>query len=105
MIKADWADTRLSIEISDDGPGFAAHVIDRLGEPYLTTRPGRNVNVGRGDHEGLGLGVFIARTLLGRTGGVMEFHNRSDGHGAIVSVIWPDGILDQDVLVDGIAKN
>lgn len=105
VIKADWADTRLSIEISDDGPGFAPHVIDRLGEPYLTTRPRRNVNVGRGDHEGLGLGVFIARTLLGRTGGVMEFHNRSDGHGATVSVIWPDGILDQDVLVDGVAKN
>lgn len=104
VMKADWTDTRLSIEISDDGPGFAPHVIDRLGEPYLTTRPRRDVNVGRGDHEGLGLGVFIARTLLGRTGGVMEFYNRPGG-GATVSVVWPEGILDQDVLVDGVAKD
>lgn len=104
VMLADWSGTQLSVEISDDGPGFQAHVIDRLGEPYLTTRPERGVNVGHGDHEGLGLGVFIARTLLGRTGGVMEFRNKSEGHGAIVVVTWPNGIVDETVLLDGVAN-
>ncbi len=105
VMKADWTDTRLSVEISDDGAGFAAQMMDRLGEPYLTTRPRRGVNVGHGDHEGLGLGIFIARTLLGRTGGIMNFSNKPDGQGAVVLVTWPNGILDESVLVDGIAKN
>lgn len=104
VMKADWTDAQLSVEISDDGPGFAAHMMDRLGEPYLTTRPRRGVNVGRGDHEGLGLGIFIAKTLLGRTGANMRFFNKSDGQGAVVLVNWPNGILDESVLVDGIAK-
>lgn len=104
VMQADWSGTQLSVEISDDGPGFQAHVIERLGEPYLTTRPERGVNVGHGDHEGLGLGVFIARTLLGRTGAVMEFRNKSEGHGAIVLITWPLGIVDENVLLDGVAK-
>lgn len=105
VMKADWTDTQLSVEISDDGPGFAAQLIDRLGEPYLTTRPGRGVNIGRGDHEGLGLGIFIAKTLLGRAGGVTQFYNKGNGQGAVVLVTWPNGILDEDVLVDGVAHN
>lgn len=105
VMQADWSGTQLSVEISDDGPGFLPHVIDRLGEPYLTTRPARGVNVGHGDHEGLGLGVFIAKTLLGRTGATMAFRNKDEGRGAVVLVTWPNGIIDENMLVDGVAQN
>ena len=64
--------------IEDDGPGFPAEVLDWLGEPYLSTR-----------HEegGLGLGIFIANTLLARTGAKVHFDNTQQG--ARVTVSWP----------------
>lgn len=68
---------RLSVVIVDDGPGFPPEVLDRLGEPYFSTRH---------DHGGLGLGVFIAMSLLARTGAKLHFDNRSKG--ARVSIVW-----------------
>ena len=69
--------------MEDDGPGFSPTVLSRLGEPYVSTRAGR-----RGH---LGLGVFIATTLLGRSGATVRFANRADG-GAHVGIIWPKGL-------------
>ena len=64
--------------IEDDGPGFSAEVLDWLGEPFLSTRR----------HEGgLGLGIFIANTLLARTGAKVHFDN--DEEGARVTIGWP----------------
>ena len=65
------------VRIADDGPGFSADVLELLGEPYLSTR-----------HEagGLGLGVFIAQTLLARTGATLQFDNREIG--AQVTITW-----------------
>ena len=60
-ITVAWDDTgMLSVEVEDDGPGFAPSVLSRLGEPYVSTRAGRDGH--------MGLGLFIARTLLERTG-------------------------------------
>ena len=73
----------LSVEVEDDGPGFAPSVLSRLGEPYVSTRAGRDGH--------MGLGLFIARTLLERTGAQVGFANRPDG-GARVDVHWPDGL-------------
>jgi two-component system, sensor histidine kinase RegB len=115
VVTADWDETQVMVEVCDDGPGFSSQVMERLGEPYFTTRPKHGVNVGHGDHEGLGLGVFIAKTLIGHTGGQISFHNRQDKdrpgrtneqqevaeHGAIVRVTWPNGIADQKILMDG----
>ena len=101
LMTADWDDHKVVVEVSDDGPGFSPLVLERLGEPYFTTRPKQGVNAGQGDHEGLGLGVFIAKTLLGHTGGQIEFLNREEGRGAVVRVTWPNGITDQDLIVDG----
>jgi two-component system, sensor histidine kinase RegB len=68
----------LTLVIEDDGPGFSAEVLDWLGEPFLSTRR----------HEGgLGLGIFIANTLLARTGAKVHFDN--DEEGARVTVGWP----------------
>ncbi len=79
----DW--DALMIEVRDDGPGFSPEVIARLGEPYVTTRSqGEN---SRTHHHGMGLGFFIAKTLLERTGAHVEFRNAKGG-GALVSARW-----------------
>ncbi len=68
---------QVEVRIEDDGPGFSPEVLEFLGEPYLSTR-----------HEvgGLGLGVFIAQTLLARTGATLQFDNLNKG--ARVRIIW-----------------
>lgn len=79
------------ISITDDGPGFPMDMVDRLGEPYVTTRPrGTPRSVRDGSHEGMGLGFFIGKTLLERSGATVLFGNRTDGRtGAVVIVEWP----------------
>ena len=76
------------IVVSDDGPGFAPDIIKRIGEPYLSRRPGAEES--QRHERGLGLGVFIARTLLERTGATVSFTNRVfPEHGAVVQIAWP----------------
>ncbi|MGA0605716.1 ActS/PrrB/RegB family redox-sensitive histidine kinase [Phenylobacterium sp. VNQ135] len=79
------ADT-VSMEVRDDGPGFAPDILAKLGEPYVTSRPG--VEGGRTGHVGMGLGFFIAKTLLERTGAQVAFQNGKP-RGAVVSARWP----------------
>ena len=86
-IAAGWSDGEVTISIADDGPGFAPEILDRIGEPYLTSR-GRPPG-GEGEVAGLGLGVFIAKTLLERSGAALGFANRAaPEHGATVRVRW-----------------
>jgi two-component system sensor histidine kinase RegB len=93
VITADWDESAIRLTIEDDGPGFAPRILDQLGEPYLTTKR-RGTRTAKGHtHEGLGLGVFIAKTLIERTGGRVRFRNRPAPEiGAMVEVIWPEGI-------------
>ena len=78
-----WNEQEVVIEIVDDGPGFPPEIIDRIGEPYMSTRQGAE----RGG--GLGLGLFIAKTLLERSGATLSFFNASNpGEGAIARVRW-----------------
>ncbi|MBX9710486.1 MAG: ActS/PrrB/RegB family redox-sensitive histidine kinase [Xanthobacteraceae bacterium] len=87
-VNAWWNDERVEIVISDDGPGIPPDLLKRIGEPYLSRRPPGEE--GPGEHRGLGLGVFIARTLLERTGAKVLFSNRVfPDHGAVVSIVWP----------------
>jgi two-component system sensor histidine kinase RegB len=87
-VETRWDDHIVSVTISDDGPGFAPEVIGRLGEPYVTTR-GRKAH-GERDAIGLGLGLFIAKTLLERSGATLTFANKpAPHHGTIVTVRWP----------------
>jgi two-component system, sensor histidine kinase RegB len=99
ILRARWDDSRLAIEILDDGPGFAAEIFEQIGEPYVTSRPARQRPAGQqldpadGKQEGMGLGFFIAKTLIEQTGGSVEASNRAGG-GAMVSVSWPRGAID-----------
>lgn len=88
-IEAAWDREAVSVSITDDGPGFAPELIARLGEPYLTSRPRDPHGPDANNPGGLGLGVFIAKTLLERTGARLAFENiASDGH-ARVRIVWP----------------
>ena len=69
----------VSIEVRDDGPGFAPEILARLGEPYVTSRA--DAELSRNSHIGMGLGVFIAKTLLERTGAKVTFHNARPARG------------------------
>jgi len=87
-VNAWWNSDTVEIVISDDGPGFAPDIMKRIGEPYLSRR--RSPDDSQNGHGGLGLGVFIARTLLERTGASVSFTNRVfPDHGAVVQIAWP----------------
>jgi two-component system sensor histidine kinase RegB len=89
-IAAEWSADTVRITISDDGPGFAPEVIDQLGEPYLTTRGNRRTGKRNIEHGGLGLGIFIAKTLLERSGAKLRLANRKTPQsGAVATVEWP----------------
>jgi two-component system sensor histidine kinase RegB len=91
-ITATWTPQAVRISIADDGPGFSPEVIDQLGEPYVTTRrAARFVPSERGnfEHGGLGLGIFIAKTLLERSGARLRLSNRKGPEtGALVTLDW-----------------
>jgi two-component system sensor histidine kinase RegB len=87
-VNAWWNNETVEIIISDDGPGIAPDILKRIGEPYLSRR--RGSDEAQSEHGGLGLGVFIARTLLERTGAKVSFSNRTfPDHGAVVQIAWP----------------
>ena len=79
------------LRISDDGPGYPAGLLPRLGSPFLTTRP--RAEDGRG-YDGMGLGLFIAKALLERSGAQLTFANAA--RGAVVTVTWPRDRIEAD---------
>jgi two-component system sensor histidine kinase RegB len=87
-VTAEWSAQEIALTINDDGPGFAPEIMDRIGEPYVTGRRHlrHSVDVEAG---GLGLGLFIAQTLLERSGAKLVFANRAaPAQGASVRVRW-----------------
>jgi two-component system sensor histidine kinase RegB len=92
-ISAAWTEQNVSITIADDGPGFAMEVLKRLGEPYVTTR--RLDSPSSSPSGGLGLGLFIAKTLLERGGARFEARNRTDAQrGASVKLSWKRAVFE-----------
>ena len=96
-IVAHWSGVKVSLLISDDGPGFDQNIFDRLGDPFVTSRPGYGADSEseKGRHEGMGLGFFIAKTLLERSGAAVSLANRPlPEHGAIIQLNWPRSAVD-----------
>lgn len=96
-IDLDWTDTRVIVRITDDGAGFPPHLLGRIGDPFVRHRRDGERDP-RPDYDGMGLGLFIAKTLLERTGARLRFSNGADPFlaederparsGAIVEVAW-----------------
>jgi two-component system sensor histidine kinase RegB len=97
-IDLNWNDQLLMMTITDDGPGFPPAVLGRIGDPFMRQRAAP-ADPDRPHYEGMGLGLFIAKTLLERTGATLVFANASDPFlaeeertarcGAVVTVTWP----------------
>jgi two-component system sensor histidine kinase RegB len=107
-VDAGW----IEVEILDDGPGFAPEILPRLGEPYVTSRPQSKIRRALADQirastqgrpapattsvapsqGGMGLGFFIARTLLERSGGKVSVGagegEKGQPKGARVKIRW-----------------
>jgi len=124
-VDVTWTDAVVRVRIVDDGPGFAQSLMPRIGDPLLrrrrravTTQPRRP------GYEGMGLGLFIAKTLLERSGARLSFANVADdigdrdaggpagtddrpATGAIVVVEWPRAQVEPAVtaLAAGLGRN
>lgn len=103
-----WVDvattsTHISVHIADDGAGFPPHLIGRIGDPLMPRR--RDDDRSRLGYDGMGLGLFIAKTLLERTGARLTFRNGADPFlaederpercGALITVTWPRNAIEE----------
>ncbi|MBB4066910.1 ActS/PrrB/RegB family redox-sensitive histidine kinase [Gellertiella hungarica] len=88
-ITVEHTSDTVKLVIEDDGPGYAPDILSRIGEPYVTHRQ-REDSAG-----GLGLGLFIAKTLLERSGAKITFSNRNNRQsGAQIAVTWRRDVMD-----------
>lgn len=76
-MKLERADLWIKLAVEDTGPGFPDAVLERRGEPFLTTKP-----------NGTGLGLYVSEIFAQSLGGRLLIENRSP-MGARVSLTWP----------------
>lgn len=98
-VEGVWDESTIRVRITDDGQGFPSHVLARIGEPFVRRRSFFDATPQRPEYEGMGLGLFIAKTLLERSGAEISFANGrvalgpktspGDPIGAIVECRWP----------------
>ncbi len=103
-IESTWSQNMISVRIMDDGRGYPPQMIGRIGDPFVRRRRSESDRKARPEYEGMGLGLFIAKTLLERSGAELSFANgsdpyhsgtvRSERRGAIVEVVWPREKID-----------
>ncbi|MGO4906869.1 sensor histidine kinase RegB [Pseudorhodobacter sp. W20_MBD10_FR17] len=97
-IDAEWTNQALTIRVVDDGRGYSSDILGRIGDPFVRQRSPAQKQEARPGYEGMGLGLFIAKTLLERSGAEVSFANGHDSAkspadrparcGAIVELIW-----------------
>jgi two-component system sensor histidine kinase RegB len=111
FVHAMWTDDVIRVMVRDDGVGFPPELMGRLGDPFLARRASKKARqIDRPEYEGMGLGLFIAKTLLERTGADLLFANTNDdlasvtpnpttafSGGALVNVSWPRELLEKSV--------
>lgn len=108
-IDAGWTPASVTVRIADDGAGFPTQMFGRIGDPFMRRRRTEEDRARRPEYEGMGLGLFIAKTLLERTGATLTFANGADPFleadetparcGAIVEVTWPRDAIEADSAV------
>lgn len=94
-LTAEWCEDRITLEIADDGPGFSPDLLKSLGEPFISTRAVAAETTPDGEQFGMGLGFFISKTLLERSGAILRYGNkRPPRRGAYVVLEWPRRMID-----------
>ncbi|MFK7939566.1 MAG: sensor histidine kinase RegB [Roseovarius sp.] len=104
-VETDWSSDAITLRIIDNGKGYPPGLLGRIGDPFVRQRSGVPDQT-RPGYEGMGLGLFIAKTLLERSGAELSFANgfessqiapeHSDRTGAVVEVIWPRAALERE---------
>ncbi len=110
-VESAWSEDRITLRIMDDGRGYPTHILGRIGDPFVRRRRTARERKQRPGYEGMGLGLFIAKTLLERTGAELIFANGSERStsdqstpkpsGAIVEVTWPREAIDAQASLSG----
>jgi two-component system sensor histidine kinase RegB len=114
-VEGEWTSRRIIIRITDDGDGFPPNLIGRIGDPFVRARRAEPEAERRPGYEGMGLGLFIAKTLLERSGAELSFANAADPFlapqdrparsGAVVEAIWDLGDLAPPASTGGLGEN
>ena len=104
-VETDWTDDTIEVCIMDNGDGYPPNLIGRIGDPFVRRRSA-TADTARPGYEGMGLGLFIAKTLLERSGAELSFANGvdsieaenedTDQTGAVVRVTWPRAQWESD---------
>ena len=85
------SDSELSeIIIEDDGPGFSKDILTKIGEPYI-----KSLRLNDKNKAGLGLGIFIGKTLLEKNFAKILFRNSETRGGAEIKIEWMNNNLDK----------
>ena len=112
-----WSESEIKITINDDGPGFPVQMISRIGDPFVSYRKSSSVRDKQIEYEGMGLGLFIAKTLLERTNAKLNFSNGAsrsvdvldnddDGQlGAVVEISWTRSDIEKKKNLSGENEN
>jgi two-component system sensor histidine kinase RegB len=102
-VESGWTEDAITLRIMDDGRGYPPDMLGRIGDPFIRRRAPTS-DPERPEYEGMGLGLFIAKTLLERSGADLTFANGSDSFrkeasraartGALVEVSWPRNAIE-----------
>lgn len=114
-VEGEWTSRQIVVRITDDGAGFPPNLIGRIGDPFVRARRSEPDAEKRPGYEGMGLGLFIAKTLLERSGAELSFANASDPFlapegrpersGAVVEAVWDANDLVAEVTPGGLGEN
>jgi len=109
-VDVNWYDDRVYLRIMDDGRGFDPRIIGRIGDPFVRRRKPGSEDGKRPGYEGMGLGLFIAKTLLERAGAELSFSNRGDpsdakSRGAVVEVVWSRDQIEAEPTTTPLGEN
>lgn len=102
-VEGEWSQDLITVRVVDDGPGYPPQLLGRIGEPYLRSRREGLRGDSRPGYEGMGLGLFIAKTLLERAGAAVVFSNNRqrpaapvEQCGAMAEVTWRRSLIEAD---------
>ncbi|MEM9715127.1 MAG: ActS/PrrB/RegB family redox-sensitive histidine kinase [Pseudomonadota bacterium] len=99
-VRTDWGERKIRVIVQDDGKGYPTDLLGRIGEPFVKQGYSNQVELDRPEYTGMGLGLFIAKTLLERSGAEINFVNvegtSTETSGALVSVVWERSLMEQE---------